>query len=44
VYPDVPHALAAYHQGMASVDNAGYQNDTVGYIANVLALQQRFGG
>jgi LysM repeat protein len=44
VYGDVPHALAAYHQGMASLDNEGYHQDTTGYIANIEALQQQFGG
>jgi soluble lytic murein transglycosylase-like protein len=41
---DVRHALAAYHQGMASVDNEGIRADTEGYIANILALQQQYGG
>jgi soluble lytic murein transglycosylase-like protein len=44
VYGDVPHALAAYHQGMASLDNEGYHQDTTGYIANIQALQLQFGG
>jgi soluble lytic murein transglycosylase-like protein len=44
VYPDVQHAIAAYHQGMASVDNIGFTADTQSYIANVLALQQQFAG
>jgi soluble lytic murein transglycosylase-like protein len=44
VYPDVEHALAAYHQGMASVDNEGISQETQGYIANILALRQQYGG
>jgi LysM repeat protein len=44
VYPDAQHAIAAYHQGMASVDNVGILPETQGYVANVLALQQQFGG
>jgi len=44
VYPDVQHALAAYHQGMASVDNEGIRPSTRQYIANILALQKRFEG
>lgn len=44
VYGDVPHALAAYHQGMASVDNEGFHQDTIGYIANIQALQTQYGG
>ncbi len=44
VYPDVQHAIAAYHQGMASVDNIGFLPETQSYVANVLALQQQFGG
>jgi LysM repeat protein len=41
---DVRRALAAYHQGMASVDNEGIRPDTEQYIANILALQQQYGG
>jgi LysM repeat protein len=44
VYPDAAHAIAAYHQGMASVDNLGILPETQSYVANVLALQQQFGG
>jgi soluble lytic murein transglycosylase-like protein len=44
VYPDVQHALAAYHQGMASVDNEGISQETQAYIANILALRQQYGG
>ncbi len=44
VYPDAQHAIAAYHQGMASVDNLGILPETQSYVANVLALQQQFGG
>jgi hypothetical protein len=29
---------------MASVDNEGIRPDTEQYIANILALQQQFGG
>lgn len=44
VYADAAHAIAAYHQGMASVDNVGILPETQSYVANVLALQQQFGG
>ena len=41
---DARKALAAYHQGMASVDNEGIRPDTEQYIANILSLQQQYGG
>lgn len=44
VFGDEQHALAAYHQGMASVQAVGITPDTQAYIDNVLALQQQFGG
>jgi N-acetylmuramoyl-L-alanine amidase len=39
---DVEHTLAAYYQGLASVEEHGYFDDTEQYIANVLALRDRF--
>ena len=44
VYSDAAHAIAAYHQGMASVNAVGILPETQSYVANVLALQQQFGG
>jgi LysM repeat protein len=35
-------AVAAYHQGLASVQGQGINANTAGYVANVLALEQRF--
>ena len=35
-------AIAAYHQGLASVRSQGTSAATAGYVANVLALQQQF--
>jgi LysM repeat protein len=42
VFGDETQAIAAYHQGMASVQAVGILPETQGYIANVLALQQQF--
>lgn len=39
---DVERTLAGYYQGMASVEEHGYFDDTERYIANVLALRDRF--
>jgi N-acetylmuramoyl-L-alanine amidase len=39
---DVEATLAAYYQGMASVEEHGRFEDTDRYIANVLALRDRF--
>jgi N-acetylmuramoyl-L-alanine amidase len=39
---DVEATLAAYYQGMASVEQHGRFDDTERYIANVLALRDRF--
>jgi LysM repeat protein len=44
VFGDVRLALAAYHQGLTSVETEGIQPDTQTYIANILALQQQYGG
>lgn len=44
VFGDVRKALAAYNQGMGSVQQQGILPGTQSYIANILALQQRFGG
>jgi LysM repeat protein len=41
-YGDVTDALAAYHQGMGSLATQGILPETQQYIANILALQQRF--
>lgn len=41
-YGDVTEALAAYHQGMGSLASQGILPETQQYIANILALQQRF--
>lgn len=37
-------AAAGYYQGMASVRRIGMYDDTQRYVANVLALRDRFGG
>ncbi len=37
-------AVAGYYQGIASVEAYGMYPDTQQYVADVLALQQRFGG
>ena len=37
-------AVAGYYQGLASVKAHGMYPDTQRYVADVLALQQRFGG
>jgi N-acetylmuramoyl-L-alanine amidase len=39
---DVERTLAGYYQGMASVEEHGYFDDTERYIDNVLALRDRF--
>jgi soluble lytic murein transglycosylase-like protein len=39
---DVPTAVAAYYQGLASVRAKGPQADTKAYVANVLALRSQF--
>jgi N-acetylmuramoyl-L-alanine amidase len=39
---DVEWTLAGYYQGMASVEEHGYFEDTERYIDNVLALRDRF--
>ena len=44
IYGDERDAIAVYHQGMGSVQSNGITAETESYIANVLALQQRFGG
>ena len=44
VYSDAAHAIAAYHQGMASVNAEGITPEGQQYVDNVLALQQQFGG
>ena len=41
---DVRQALAAYHQGLTSVQTQGISAECAHYIANVLALQVRFSG
>lgn len=41
---DVQDAIAAYHQGLVSVQSVGMLPETQTYVANVLALQQQFGG
>ncbi len=41
---DVPLAVAGYYQGLASVKAQGMYADTQHYVADVLALQQRFAG
>lgn len=43
IFGDTQEALAAYHQGITSVQTSGISADTAGhYIPNILALQQRF--
>jgi LysM repeat protein len=42
VFGDETRAIAAYHQGMASLQAVGILPETQGYVANVLALQQQF--
>ncbi len=44
VYGDATHAIAAYHQGMTSVNTVGITPEGQQYVDNVLALQQTFGG
>jgi soluble lytic murein transglycosylase-like protein len=39
---DVPLAVAGYYQGLRSVVQKGIQADTKRYVANVMALRQRF--
>jgi soluble lytic murein transglycosylase-like protein len=39
---DVPLAVAGYYQGLRSVRQKGMQADTKRYVANVMALRQRF--
>ena len=39
---DVPRALASYYQGLASVRSRGPLPETVRYVANVLALRNKF--
>jgi N-acetylmuramoyl-L-alanine amidase len=41
---NVPEAVAGYYQGLGSVRSRGMYDDTKSYVANVLALQHRFGG
>ena len=41
---DVSLAVAGYYQGIASVQAYGMYPDTQQYVADVLALEQRFGG
>ena len=41
---DYAMAVAGYYQGLASVKAHGMYPDTRQYVADVLALQQRFGG
>ncbi len=41
---DVELAVAGYYQGIASVEARGMYPDTQHYVADVLALQQRFAG
>jgi soluble lytic murein transglycosylase-like protein len=41
---NVPQAIAGYYQGLDSVRRIGMYNDTQQYVANVMALQHRFGG
>jgi len=41
---NVPTAVAAYYQGLGSVRRIGMLPETRRYVANVLALQSRFGG
>jgi len=37
-------AVAAYHQGLHGVQTQGVSAEAAHYVANVMALQQRFGG
>jgi hypothetical protein len=39
---DVQLAVAGYYQGLRSVRQKGMQADTKRYVANVMALRQRF--
>jgi N-acetylmuramoyl-L-alanine amidase len=39
---DVEHTLAGYYQGLRSVRDHGMYDDTERYVANVLALRDRF--
>ena len=39
---DVPRALASYYQGLASVRSRGPLPETLRYVANVLALREKF--
>ena len=41
---DVQLAVAGYYQGLRSVRQKGMQADTKRYVANVMALRQRFSG
>ncbi|HEU4975897.1 MAG TPA: LysM peptidoglycan-binding domain-containing protein [Baekduia sp.] len=41
---DPATAVAAYYQGLGSVQRIGMLPETQQYVANVMALQQRFGG
>ena len=41
---DESAAIAGYYQGLASVRSRGMFDDTKQYVANVQALQSRFGG
>jgi soluble lytic murein transglycosylase-like protein len=41
---NVPQAIAGYYQGLDSVRRIGMFKDTQQYVANVMALQHRFGG
>jgi soluble lytic murein transglycosylase-like protein len=41
---NVAQAVAGYYQGLDSVRRIGMFNDTQRYVANILALQHRFGG
>jgi soluble lytic murein transglycosylase-like protein len=41
---DQSAAIAGYYQGLSSVQSRGMYDDTKQYVANVQALQSRFGG
>jgi LysM repeat protein len=41
-FGDETRAIAAYHQGMTSLETVGILPETQGYVDNVLALQQQF--
>jgi soluble lytic murein transglycosylase-like protein len=41
---DQAAAIAGYYQGLSSVQSRGMYDDTKQYVANVQALQSRFGG